>query len=527
MATFNGIGIAAVSADRKHILYAVKGLNDHNAIWQAFNIVESKSGLTLDTVYVPSTRRSNMSAVVKDIENANPSHRVKPELANIRWNWLPNGINTPPSTCVDKYDSKCPVCKDTVTFENRWAEKRILMTHVSNRGCIIETGNSKLEDTVKEVIDRVTDTKTIPITGMCSQCGNNLGACTCETAPPVPPVQSQGELDKLNIIWTQALPAICETQQKQGNALLTLTKRVDDHDTQLEFTTNTLDGVIELESALNQRVKALEASQPKVTVINLNDASNTSVKIDGLIHKQFEVLLKRIRRGDNVALVGPAGSGKSFVAAQVAHALGLTFDMQAFCLQSSKSDAIGMLDAHGIYHDTPFRRQYENGGLWLGDEFDAAFSAVQVVINGGIANGHCAFADKLVTKSLDFRALVAMNTFGRGANRIYNGRQQLDGATLNRFIGVLEWEYDRDIERALISKYVTGDVEKWLNFVWSVRDAIEKHALPMIASTRNIERGACALADGEDWDTVEDDYLFCGAPIEMVQKIRHEVGERF
>jgi cobaltochelatase CobS len=70
-----------------------------------------------------------------------------------------------------------------------------------------------------------------------------------------------------------------------------------------------------------------------------------------------------------------------------------------------------------------------------------------VVINQLLANGHASFPDAVVAKHKDFVLIAGANTIGQGADRQYVGRQQIDAATLDRFV-LLDWPYDPRIEAA-------------------------------------------------------------------------------
>ena len=72
------------------------------------------------------------------------------------------------------------------------------------------------------------------------------------------------------------------------------------------------------------------------------------------------------------------------------------------------------------------------------------------MLNSALANGSCAFADGMVKRHEDFILIATANTFGNGANAQYVGRNQLDSATLDRFV-TIEWGYDEELEMAIAS----------------------------------------------------------------------------
>jgi cobaltochelatase CobS len=197
----------------------------------------------------------------------------------------------------------------------------------------------------------------------------------------------------------------------------------------------------EVNAIVDERVKAVVPQ--RVEVIHVD---GTVVDV-GVQHVQFGALLRIVSQRLNTWLVGPAGSGKTSAAHAVATSLGLPFFAKSVGPQTSESSLLGYYDANGRYVRTQLRDAFENGGVFLLDEVDAGNPAVLVVINALLANGHCSFPDAVVAKHPDFVLVAGANTIGQGADRQYVGRQQIDAATLDRFV-LLPWDYDARIEAA-------------------------------------------------------------------------------
>lgn len=173
------------------------------------------------------------------------------------------------------------------------------------------------------------------------------------------------------------------------------------------------------------------------------------VKDVGVQHAYFEAIRRVATQRMNLWLVGPAGSGKTSVAAAVAESLGLPHYALSVCQLTSKSDLIGYRNvSDGTYVPTDLRKAYEHGGVFLLDEVDAGNANVMVIMNALLANGHCPFPDGMVTKHPDFILLAGANTVGLGADKQYVGRNQLDKATIDRFV-MLEFPYDPVIEACM------------------------------------------------------------------------------
>lgn len=242
----------------------------------------------------------------------------------------------------------------------------------------------------------------------------------------------------------------------------------------------------------------LHATTPIPLDVKVGDAPR--IKID-TPHKALPAALAWLASGAHVALVGPAGCGKTELAAQAAKSLGLPF--RSAGALDSKYALLGFIDANGRTVRTPFRETFEKGGLFLLDEVDASSPSVPLALNAALANGHCDFADANVEMHPDFKVMVAANTFGRGADRQYVGRNQLDAATLDRFAW-LPVDYDEKLERALC-----GD-DAWCDRVQALRNGARKTGARVVISMRASIRGARALAAGVSRSDAEEALIWKG-----------------
>lgn len=216
---------------------------------------------------------------------------------------------------------------------------------------------------------------------------------------------------------------------------------------------------------------------------------NGAHKIEGLRHRLLPELVQAISLGFPLMIIGPAGGGKTTAAEQACEALGLTFYIQGAC--DSKYDLLGFVDGAGAYHTTPFRQAFEHGGVICLDEIDAGDASATLAMNAALANGHMAFPDNPtpVRRHADFRVIACANTFGLGADRIYVGRNQLDGATLDRF-WTINWEYDRHLELTLAGN------DEWTHKVQVLRECAERMKARVVISPRASIMGAKAIAAG-------------------------------
>ena len=213
-----------------------------------------------------------------------------------------------------------------------------------------------------------------------------------------------------------------------------------------------------------------------ITVVNGEEHTTT-----GVLHEQFDTVLKFVQNDEPVFLSGPAGSGKNFICQQIAEVLGLKFYFSNAVTQEYK--LIGFTDANGNYQPTQFYKAFTEGGLFMLDEIDASIPEVLVILNAAIANRYFDFPAPIGYKKAhpDFRVVAAGNTTGNGADYTYVGRNQLDGASLDRF-AIVPIHYSQTIENNM-----AGDIEL-ADFCREFRKASEKTGVQIITSYRAINR---------------------------------------
>lgn len=203
-------------------------------------------------------------------------------------------------------------------------------------------------------------------------------------------------------------------------------------------------------------------------------------KVDGVTHEKFEQVLNLVNLDIPVFLSGPAGTGKNVICKQVAESLGLDFYFTNSVTQEYK--LTGFIDANGTYQETQFYKAFKNGGLFFLDEIDASIPEVLIVLNAAIANRYFDFPNGKIEANPNFRVIAAGNTFGTGADVEYNGRYQLDAASLDRF-AMIEINYSPAIENA-----VTGGDREIIEFAFAVRRAARECGMHILCTYRAMER---------------------------------------
>jgi hypothetical protein len=253
-----------------------------------------------------------------------------------------------------------------------------------------------------------------------------------------------------------------------------------------------------VDSALAPVLEAL--GKPQILVVDANNnAKGKPLPITR--HPMAETLLMACtaRKPDghhiNVWIAGPAGSGKTYAAKQIAESLGLSFGFHG--AMTMAHELTGFVDAGGHYHETQFVKLYRDGGLCLLDEVDAGSSEALLALNGALANGLMSLPNgQIITRHADFVCIAAANTWGSGATAEYVGRAKIDSAFLDRFGARLAWGYDEKLERD------TSGNPEWARRVQAARQKAKDKGLKVLITPRASIDGAALIACGMKADDV-------------------------
>jgi cobaltochelatase CobS len=315
-------------------------------------------------------------------------------------------------------------------------------------------------------------------------------------------------------------PAIVPTGDALGDALFTaLEPRIRGA---IDFDPAAVEAAAR--EAAGSAVAAALAERPGVEPIKIDRGGNV-VTLDGIQHPALARLIAFAAAGVPCMLVGPAGSGKTMGGGMLADALTASFTPKSVGPATTAHELLGYLNAAGDYVEGSAFRPYTEGGVLLLDEIDAANPAAMTTVNGLIGNTSVTFPHGVFKRHPDFKIIAAANTFGRGADRQYVGRAQLDAATLNRF-AIIEWDYDRTFEGALVDAYAAGNPEHataitaWLSDVWTWRDNADRLSLRVVISTRTIIHGVELIVGGVSRDDAAQALVFAPLDDDAATRIR-------
>ena len=212
-------------------------------------------------------------------------------------------------------------------------------------------------------------------------------------------------------------------------------------------------------------------------------------------------IIQRWELGLRVMLVGPAGSGKTTMARHAAEAVKQPLTVVSCNPEYGAGAYYGHNTINGTFLPGPVYRAAQEGHVLLFDEVDNGDANSQLTINNLLDNsGHISVPNCSETPMIkihpDFKFLCAANTYGRGCDRMYVGRNQMDEAFLDRFAGgVLDIDYDNRMEGRIARKYTHG--VSILEFHRELRKRTRDQKMRRVVSTRMLI-AACKLAEVHD-----------------------------
>ena len=227
--------------------------------------------------------------------------------------------------------------------------------------------------------------------------------------------------------------------------------------------------------------RLLEEVRKGHTTIVLSD--KTEVAIFEMDHPKMKDVIISLQTQHKAMLVGPAGTGKTYMVADIAKRFNVPFYKYSCSRDSSVHDLLGYKQpASETYLETVFLNAYENGGVFLVDEYDAMSGDMALFFNGVADNSKFISVPHRDTKPIaekhkDFYLVMCGNTWGKGSVE-YSGRDFQDMALMDRFRFCRHFiGYHFDLENKWMGRNI--------NFAKTLRSSLE--SVGSYLSTRNIE----------------------------------------
>jgi len=213
-------------------------------------------------------------------------------------------------------------------------------------------------------------------------------------------------------------------------------------------------------------------------------------KLKAVLPNIWPKLMDLATTRSNIFLAGPTQCGKTYTTEILADALSLRYSALSCSEGMDEGIFQGRLLPIGennqfSYVPSMFVDFYENGGVFLLDEFCASDSNLGVFINNALGNDQfylpIRHENPLVKKHKDFICIAADNTIGHGGDDMYVGRNQMDASTMERFrTGFLVMDYSAKIEKSLAHE----DVYDWAIMI---RKAISSLKMNRAMTTRTMK----------------------------------------
>jgi MoxR-like ATPase len=213
--------------------------------------------------------------------------------------------------------------------------------------------------------------------------------------------------------------------------------------------------------------------------------------------KCFDTVLNTLRTPDiNVLIKGPAGSGKSLMASELAKQLDLEF--YAFSCSGSMryghvigSDKLSVdpdtKQTVSTFELTDLMKAFQRPCLILMDECFSLAADILIGLNGLFEPSNRAIETRAgqVKLHADCKVIVAANSDGRNIDRNYLGAKRVDGSTLDRFV-TFKIDYDTSVETNILNSLPNLTREYIKKNFYELREKINQNNILFDVSTRRL-----------------------------------------
>jgi len=273
----------------------------------------------------------------------------------------------------------------------------------------------------------------------------------------------------------------------------------------------------EIRSEIISILAGFGIKQQKELIVKTDKGETISKLDDETMHPMLTRVLKLAARGESIYLFGPAGSGKTFGACQIARILGRECIVQTMPGVTA-GKILGFVDAGGREVLTAFIKAFVEGHVFVADEFDRTIPSVAAAFNSALANRWFTVGNQTIRAHKDFVFIATGNTDMRGATRQYTAAQPLDLSTAARF-AFIHWGYDEPTETAIVSKLLPDGHNALLDWGRKLRAALAMDKVDTVwAGPREMEKIALDLLDGATMREATNSWIWRGYPADAVAK---------
>ncbi len=304
------------------------------------------------------------------------------------------------------------------------------------------------------------------------------------------------------------------------------TKTPDTSDSPLAALENWLGAKIEKRMQIvEETVKTMVEKGSMVKVLEIKTDVET-IKVEFARHPVLDEMLERWARGERTfLLVGPRGTGKTTIAEQFMQAIGaIRYSVIPLSEDKRAAEFIGYKGVNVQTGEAPYVHTSlvedlcESLNAVTGtilEEIDASNANVLLTLNT-LTNGYLCTPDAamgICPRGKDHAIVATANTFGTNGSLMYCGRNQLDGATLDRY-RTLFVDYCEDLERSIVQNdkiaTMSTTIRERVNALklkraWGLRDQIRlKQDLAMSFNKGKTLKEVCTvLLKNQGWNVDE------------------------
>jgi hypothetical protein len=231
--------------------------------------------------------------------------------------------------------------------------------------------------------------------------------------------------------------------------------------------------------------------------------------IVGRTHKQFESLLRKVSARRHLFITGEAGIGKTYTAEQLGEALSLSVTTMSADPLPQKTEVFGGVSPiDGRVIRGSVRDRYENGGIFVIDEWDTGHSSLGTSLNKLLSSSSFDFpteggGTENVKKHPDFVVIATGNTYGQGGSVRYVGTNKINGASLDRFT-MFHMVTDEDLTANILKDVDVDTALKVLPIWLQARRNVERYSLDVMVTPRCAMDAQSFILHG---DTVEEAFF--------------------